>query len=296
MKPYFFIIILLLLFTFLMGYIRKRVSIRKVRSLSESDRNILLNDLLAPFGFCYVPEQDILSSRLDAWQRDYGYTSLYDTTAVHFHMVFDKLPVYFNYQNKTWLLELWKGQYGIATGCEIGLYYADHILSLQEYSTASFTSVSNSDMIGLSFMLCKDEIPIAKLHKKHWWLTAFHPGLFSHPSQLSALVTLTFPNPEMANAYADGLLATNIKIQEAYLHFNIVGFLFADSPPVSGYLRRFRIRLAQLNNRFWCFAYQYLTRPFTLTSDKILYLYFRLPFIFRKVLRIRSPKKVKHPK
>ena len=296
MKPYFIIIILLLLFIFLIGYIRKRISLKKVRSMPMQDKENLLNDLLAPFGFCYVPGQDIFSSRLDAWQRDFGYTSLYDKTAVHFHMVFDKLPVYFIYQNRTWLLEIWKGQYGIATGCEIGLYHTDHILSPEEYSTASFTSVPDSDMIQMSFMLCRNDIPMAKLHKKHWWLTAFKPGLFSRPSQLSALITLTFPNQEMANAYADGLLATAVKVQDAYLHFNTVGFLFAEVPQTSGFLRRLRIRIAQLSNRFWCAVYRFLTRPFTLTLDKILYLYFRLPFIFRKVLRIRTPKKSKHKK
>ena len=151
-------------------------------------------------------------------------------------------------------------------------------------------------MIQMSFMLCRNDIPMAKLHKKHWWLTAFKPGLFSRPSQLSAFITLTFPNQEMANAYADGLLATGVKVQDAYLHFNTVGFLFAEVPQTSGFLRRLRIRIAQLSNRFWCAVYRFLTRPFTLTLDKILYLYFRLPFIFRKVLRIRTPKKSKHKK
>lgn len=291
MNPYLLIIISLLLFVLLIGLIRKKISLRKVRTMSTQDKENLLNNLLAPFGFCYVPEQDIFSSRLDAWQRDFGYTSLYDTTAVHFHMVFDKLPVYFNYQNKTWLLELWKGQYGIATGCEIGLYHTDHILSPDEYSTALFTSVPDSEMIQMSFILCRNDIPIAKLHKKHWWLTAFKPGLFSNSSQLSALITLTFPTQEMANTYADGLLATGVKLQDAYLHFNTVSFLFAEVPQTSSFLHRLRMGFGQLSNHFWCAVYQFLTRPFALTSDKILYLYFRLPFLFRKVLRIRSPKK-----
>ena len=42
--------------------------------------------------------------------------------APRFQMVFDALPVYFDYQKKTWLIEFWKGQYGINTGAEIGIY------------------------------------------------------------------------------------------------------------------------------------------------------------------------------
>ena len=33
-------------------------------------------------------------------------------------MVFETLPVYFDYAGKTWLIQIWKGQYGICTGCE----------------------------------------------------------------------------------------------------------------------------------------------------------------------------------
>ena len=76
--------------------------------LSVPEKVYRLNCLLAPFGFEYQISQDIFVTRLDAWQRDYGYRSLYDRASPLLGMVFDCEPVYFDYQGKTWLLEFWK--------------------------------------------------------------------------------------------------------------------------------------------------------------------------------------------
>lgn len=87
----------------------------KVLALTPGERVRLLNELAEPFGFAYLPSEDIFTSRLDAWQRDKGYEAKYDTMAVGAGMVIDAFPVYFNYEGRTWLVEFWKGQYGINT-------------------------------------------------------------------------------------------------------------------------------------------------------------------------------------
>ena len=89
---------------------------KKVLALTPGERVRLLNELAEPFGFAYLPAEDIFTSRLDAWQRDKGYEAKYDTMAVGAGMVIDAFPVYFNYEGRTWLVEFWKGQYGINTG------------------------------------------------------------------------------------------------------------------------------------------------------------------------------------
>ena len=54
----------------------------------------LLKDLIEPFGYSYVLPQDIFTSRIDAWQRQFGYCRLYDEAAPHVNMILDCLPVY----------------------------------------------------------------------------------------------------------------------------------------------------------------------------------------------------------
>lgn len=77
---------------------------KKVLALTPGERVRLLNELAEPFGFAYLPSEDIFTSRLDAWQRDKGYEAKYDTMAVGAGMVIDAFPVYFNYEGRTWLV------------------------------------------------------------------------------------------------------------------------------------------------------------------------------------------------
>ena len=60
---------------------------KKVLALTPGERVRLLNELAEPFGFAYLPSEDIFTSRLDAWQRDKGYEAKYDTMAVGAGMV-----------------------------------------------------------------------------------------------------------------------------------------------------------------------------------------------------------------
>ena len=51
-------------------------------------------------------------------------------------MIIDAYPVYFDYQDKTWMIEFWRGQYGINTGAEIGVYHAVAFFSLPRVNPA----------------------------------------------------------------------------------------------------------------------------------------------------------------
>ena len=144
-------VIFAFLLVFVLSSCRRRWAIKKVYSMCCAEKCRLLNTLIEPFGYCYIECQDIISSRNDAWQRSMGYTSLFDHAASHFNMVFDCLPVYFNYRNRTWLIEFWKGQYGINTGAEIGIYYADRIVPEKEIPFTLFQAVEDKDMLPFSF-------------------------------------------------------------------------------------------------------------------------------------------------
>ena len=52
-----------------------------------------ITSLIEPFGYSYIPCQDIFSTTINAPQRAFGYTALYDYYAPRFGMVFDCLPV-----------------------------------------------------------------------------------------------------------------------------------------------------------------------------------------------------------
>lgn len=285
------ILFLLLLLFFCINLWRRKKIIKKICSMCMSEKCNLLNQLIEPFGYAYISPQDLFTSRVDAWQRAFGYCALYDQAASRFNMIFDCLPVYFDYEGRTWLIEFWKGQYGINTGCEIGVYYADRILREDELKRTLFQCAKNRDMLKLSLCLLKNGHAIAYLRAKHWWLTGFDMGCFSDPSELSLRASVTFPSTEMTAAFARGLRNAGYDWERICVHCNTVTFTFSEAAPGCVCLSGPRIRIAQWANRFWCRVYLFATRPFCRSIDRLLYLYYFLPFAFRKMLRIRKYKR-----
>lgn len=277
-------------------YLFRRKKIRqKVCSMRMAQKCSTLNNLLEPFGYSYSSSQDVLTSRIDAWQGEFGYSSFYDDAASHFGMIIDSLPIYFNYDGKTWLIELWKGQYGINTGCEIGIYRADRILCESELDNTLFKSVGVEEMPELSFILYNSEsnTEIARMCEQHWWLTAFKPGLFNNPSKLSLWSCITLRSHSMAAAFFNALIREGYKSNEINFYRNTVSFTF-EHPFACTCHNSFRIRAAQYLNKLLCRLFLFITRPFDFSADRLLYLYYHLPFIFRRILDIR--KNIKHKK
>lgn len=294
MYLFFGIFLIILLLFFCLNHWRRKKIIKKVCSLCMDEKCEILNTLIKPFGYCYIPSQDVFSTRINAWQREFGYCAFYDKAASHFNMIFDCLPVYFDYYGRTWLIEFWKGQYGINTGCEIGVYYADRILTEEERKTTLFECVNDADMLKISLQLFKGNQSLAHLRARHWWLTAFDLGYFSYPSALSLHASITFRSAEMAAAFANGLIQSGYYAENICRRCNSVSFTFANAAVHCSPLQRISKRIRQWINHFWCQVYLRVTKPFCLSIDRILYLYYYLPFAFRKMVRIRRYKKYKH--
>ena len=282
----FFFVLLLCSFTLFTR--RRRRCVQKVCALSHTEKCGLLCSLLSPFGYLYDASQDLITTKNDAWQRSLGYTALFDRAAVSFHMVFDCLPVYFDYAGRTWLIEFWKGQYGLSTGAEVGVYYTDRILSEEEYPRARFQAVSDPNMLPLAFELTGRASRYARLSRRTWWLTSFSPGCFTDPSDLTLHLSLVFPDCEMMRCFLDGLLRTGFCKDCLQCCGTSVHLCFHRGPArrISCFRRIVR-SCAQLQNRFSCWLYRTVTGMFCLTLDRLVYLYFLLPTAFRRLLRIR---------
>ena len=155
-------------------------------------------DGLSIAGFAYNSEKDIFLSTKNAWQKNFGYTHTYDVWAPIFRMIVDTEPIRFNYNNKNWLITFWKGQYGIVTGAEIGVYCTNE----QKITKRTlYMPVSNNDMLDMSIILYKDKKIISQVHAKHWWLAIFKLGMFSRPKDLSMDINITFKDYQMLEAF-----------------------------------------------------------------------------------------------
>jgi hypothetical protein len=159
-------------------------------------------------GFEYFPDKDIIGSTQNNVQRMGGYCWAYDEAAPAISSVIDCEPIYFRYGDYEWMLELWKGQYGIETGCEAGIYYREwgKPMSPEEKITGKiYQCVDDEHMLDMTFSLQKNgEELFAREWTKHWWLTGFRWGVLSNPEELQMIFAVRFPTHEMQQAFLYG--------------------------------------------------------------------------------------------
>lgn len=174
-------------------------------------------------GFEYDPAQDIIFSRMDPLQRSFGYAYGYDVAALAMSADLDCEPIFFDHAGKHWMIELWKGQYGLETGCEIGVYTRPIGSTNPVYALADATigprpgdaspshnlfydCAANADRLELSATLHRDGRALfTRGPEKHWWLTGFKWGVLSDPSQLSVDIAIKLKNAQMRDAFLAGI-------------------------------------------------------------------------------------------
>lgn len=115
-----------------------------------------------------------------------------------FRMIIDTEPIRFYYNNKNWLITFWKGQYGIVTGAEIGVYSTEQ----QKVNKKTvYLPVNEDEMLNMYLKLYKNDNLIMELNAKHWWLAIFKLGMFSNPKDLILDLNITFPNKQMLETF-----------------------------------------------------------------------------------------------
>lgn len=284
---FLFGILVLISFVFVILFSRrkKKKILCRLACMNPCEKENLLNSLLGPLGFYYESRWDVISSRTDAWQKAFGYLDAYNRAAPYLSMVFDSYPIYFDYEGRTWLVQIWKGQYGICTGCEIGLYYADGLVKKSDYKKTLFHAAGESDWLDMSVTLWKDGKRITSLDKRHWWLTVFDPGNFSRPQELSMDVSVHFQNYEFGRKLCEALIEGGIKETDIFWSCRSIFFHVPEGSRHFTLWQRFVRSVMQFKNRVYCRLFRFLTRCVCTNLDRILYLYFYLPRFLRHLLR-----------
>lgn len=150
------------------------------------------------FGFSYDDRKDFFYATKYAWQKNFGYTRVYDVLAPFFRMCIDTERIKFKYNNKSWLISFWKGEYGITTGGEIGIYNTS---DLYPNKNTLYHAIENHEMLDMHFKLYHKNEMIIDIKDHHWWLAAFKLGMHSKPKDLKMAISIKFPNEEMLEAF-----------------------------------------------------------------------------------------------
>ncbi len=211
-----------------------------------------LGHLVYDAGFLYDPGQDIIYSRMDPLQRRFGYAYGYDAAALGMSAEIDCEPIFFDYEGKHWMIELWKGQYGLETGCEVGVYTrpinstdpryvlldatvgrrpGDNVPSHNLY----YDCAEDADLLMLSATLHRNgEKVFSRGPEKHWWLTGFKWGVFSESSELSVDVAIKLKDEAMCQAFQAAIKGRpypNLKVEGTTVSFTFDQPYVIPQPP-----------------------------------------------------------------
>ena len=255
----------------------------------KDDGGSTIDELIGTAGYAYSPKNDILFSTMYAWQRGMGYCRLYDEAAAPLGMIIDSEPIRFSYGGRRWLIEFWKGQYGMTTGCEVGVYSSKWPdLNIPGVFDGTFYScASNEDRLYMAFILYKNGEKIMTRKDKHWWLTGFKLGEYSEPSELSMDIYITFKSRGMRDAFLKSLLKAGYTEEEYEIRRTTVALHYDKPKTKQPYTRSAatdRLMLAQLKRN--CEVYQTLTKGYTNLKDKVNAVKEGSPDIYTELFKI----------
>ena len=156
-------------------------------------------------GFQFNKTGNYYYTNTDPWQRTLGYNELYDNAAAFTAIYIDTMRCKFRYDNKDWMVQFWKGQYGyVFIGHEIGVYYKPIDRTAEHYDC-----VSDEDSLYMSMNGLRDgEVLYTRDYAKYWWCTGFVPGKldkFSDRSELAIDARITMKDKEMLGAFVESL-------------------------------------------------------------------------------------------
>jgi len=263
-------------------------SIEEVKEIKSDD----FYKTIAAAGYLYDEKQDIFYSSMEPWQRNMGYCSFYDEAAILSGMIIDCEPVKFIYEGREWLIEFWKGQYGMSTGCEIGAYIKEEN-EMGVFKEAFYNCVKDEDRLQMSFSLRKNGKTLFSRNEKHWWLTGFKLGEFSQTTDLIMDVSVTLKDFIMRDEFIIALKSVGYLKAEIFINGKTVSFRFNKPRTRQPSTRIEELnRISQRKNEILCDKYQDITRGYATFSEKMKAIKNNAPEIYKKIINIGKSKEV----
>lgn len=176
----------------------------------------------------------------ECWQKNFGFNEVYDKFAPLSVMYYDTVRTTFEYGGKEWMIQMWKGQYGMVfVGGEVGVYTRPLGSSGSHYVCAD-----KEDWLNMEMAFMWDEYSDGNYkaifnrdYEKYWWCTGFVVG-FPNGSLRQTLKEfrlvhhITFKDTEMANAFCEAFEANGFT-RVAALDNNVPDTFVQSGPDVA---------------------------------------------------------------
>lgn len=150
-------------------------------------------------GYNFSVSEMLVYTLANMWVRDFGFCLLYDifsyTTPFFFY---ETRRIKFDYDGLEWMIQIWKGNYLISNGAEVGIYARDE----KEFGTY-YDCANDEQMMEMSMELYHgDDLLFSRPKQLHWWLTGFQIDDTLYPADTMTLkFSIDMKDEEMLNAF-----------------------------------------------------------------------------------------------
>ena len=162
------------------------------------------NSGLVKTGFNFNLSEMLVYATINCWMREYGFCLLYDIVA-------GMLPVFFNYETRRfkfeyndleYMIQIWKGNYTIANGGEVGLYCRDK----SKFGTY-YDSANDEQMLEMSMQILHgDKVLVDEGPMMHWWVNGFNLGKRLYlPESLTLKFSIVMTDKDMLDAFCEAM-------------------------------------------------------------------------------------------
>ncbi len=155
-------------------------------------------------GFNYNLQDLTLYATTNCWMRDFGFCLFYDIAANSMPAVFkyNTRRFKFDYDGYEWMIQIWKGNYLMTNGGEVGLY-----CRTPEKFGSFYECASDEQLLPMSMQIYHgDKLLVDMPEQKHWWINGFNmSGTLYSPDSLTMKFTVEMPDEEMLKAFCDAM-------------------------------------------------------------------------------------------
>ena len=177
--------------------------------------------LFLSINYQYTKMGDYFYSNNDiTWQMPFGFVRVYDNAAQLIGYQYDFTRVVFTYGKKDWLIEFWKGQYGLfQMGAEIGVY-TKYAVGFGDTVASAYQCAARDEWLDMEMSLWHNlpdgstQREFTREYGKYWWCDGYKVGKLnkSKPAtELQMVSRITLKDEEMAAAFAKGMINSGFK-------------------------------------------------------------------------------------
>lgn len=155
-------------------------------------------------GFNFSITEMMTYATVDAWMRGFGFCLFYDLAASSMPYIwnYNTRRFKFDYNGLEYMIQIWKGNYLVANGGEVGLYCRE----AEKFGTY-YNCANDEQMLKMSMQIyAGDELLVDQEPQLHWWVNGFHiNGTKYLPASLTLKSTIEMHDEEMLEAFCEAI-------------------------------------------------------------------------------------------